>query len=206
MEDRIVHRLYSSLFVVVVAALAAPSLAFAQQGGSDLRIGAGMVLDFGGEADYDRPIRDDDLEATVGVRAHLDYDVARFLSIGGFARLSWWEGEDYLQDRNLLFELGPRVAGHYDWRDFRFYLAGMPGLVVSRIGDADDYGLDNPALGFTMSIAPGMEYWFNGDIAVYVEFLGWVGHYFEHDSDFGTQDRDINLNQVAFNFGVVFAP
>lgn len=199
------HRLYSSLFVVVLAAAAAPSLAFAQEGGSDLRIGAGMVLDFGGEADYDRPYRDDDLEATIGLRGHLDYDVARFLSIGGFARLSWWEGEDGIEDRSLLVELGPRIAGHYDWRDFRFYIAGMPGLVISRINDGDDYGLDNPGFGFNMSIAPGMEYWFNGDIAVYVEFLGWVGHYFDHDLDNVDRDLDFNLNQVAFNFGAVFS-
>lgn len=177
-----------------------------------------MVLDFAGEADYDRPYIDDDLNATVGLRGHLDYDVGRYVSLGGFTRLSWWEGDDLFEERSMLFDLGPRITGHYDWRDFRFYVAGMPGLLISKLnGDYDDgyrdnrgryygYGFENPAVGFTMSIAPGMEYWFNNEFAVYVEIFGWVGHYFSHDYENISGDNDFNLNQVAFNFGIVFSP
>jgi len=206
MEDPIVHRYLPYLFVLGLCAFVAPGAAAAQQGGSKLRIGAGMVLDFAGEADYDRPYIDDDLEATIGLRGHLDYDLSRYVSLGGFARLSWWEGEDAFEERSMLFDLGPRVAGHYDWRDFRFYLAGMPGLMISKLNNDYDDRWDNPAVGFTMSIAPGMEYWFSNEFGVYVEIFGWVGHYFDHDFEPGTGDNDFNLNQVAFNFGIVFSP
>lgn len=199
------HRLLMCLFGWSLVAVAAPSLANAQQAPAQLRIGAGMVVDFAGEGDYDRPLRDDDLEATVGLRGHLDYDIARYVSLGGFLRVSWWEGDDIYEERNLLFELGPRIAGHYDWRDFRFYVAGMPGLLISKMNNDYDF-IENPAVGFTMSIAPGVEYWFNSDIAVYTEFLGWVGHYFDHEYENSRGEADFSLNQVAFNFGVVFAP
>ncbi len=198
------------LSLLSTATLAAPTLASAQQAPAQLRIGAGVVVDFAGEADFGRG-PDDDLEATLGLRAHLDYDLARYVSIGGFARLSWWEGDDYYRERSMLLELGPRIAGHYDWREFRFYLAGMPGLLISKLNNDYD-GIDNPAVGFTMSIAPGVEYWFNSKFGVYTEFLGWVGHYFDHDYDDDRFDRrfagdaDFSLNQVAFNFGIVFAP
>ncbi len=202
------HRQLMCLFglsLTAIAAFGAPSAASAQQAPAQLRIGAGMVVDFAGEGDYDNRGPDDDLEATLGIRAHLDYDIARWVSLGGFARLSWWEGDEILEERNMLFDIGPRIAGHYDWREFRFYLAGMPGLLISKLNN-DYNNIDNPAVGFTMSIAPGVEYWFNSDIAVYTEFLGWVGHYFSHDIENSRGDIDISLNQVAFNFGVVFAP
>lgn len=199
------HRLIMCLIGWSLVAVAAPTVASAQQGPARLRIGVGMVADFAGEADYDRPFRDDDLKVTLGVRGHLDYDIARYLSIGGFTRLSWWEADNRFADRSLLFDIGPRIAGHYDWRDFRFYLAAMPGLLISKL-DNDYVGFDNPAVGFTMSIAPGVEYWFNSDIAVYTEFLGWVGHYFEHEFENNAGEADFSLNQIAFNFGIVFAP
>ena len=223
MEDPTVHRLLPSLLLLGLVAFVVPSEASAQQGAPKLRIGAGMVLDFAGEADYDNPWRDDDLNATIGLRAHLDYDLGRYVSLGGFVRLSWWEGDYFYEERSMLFDLGPRITGHYDWRDFRFYVAGMPGLVISKLNNDYDeryrydrrfdnryypygWGYENPAVGFTMSIAPGMEYWFNNDFAVYVEIFGWVGHYFSHDFENAPGDNDFSLNQVAFNFGIVFAP
>ena len=181
------HR--SLFFSLLALTFALATNARAQEGGATLRVGGGMVVDFGGEADYG-PGRDDDLEATLGLRAHLDYDVARYVSIGGFTRLTWWEGEDLFEERNLIFDLGPRIAGHFDYRDFRFYVAAMPGLVLSKMNNEYD-GVDNPAAGFTMSIAPGVEYWFNGDLAVYTEFLGWVGHYFDHDYEAGSGETSI---------------
>ncbi len=198
------NRSVSFLFVALALLTFGASQAAAQQGGSDLHIGAGMVADFAGEADYGRG-PDDDLEATLGLRLHGDYEVARYVSLGGFARISWWEGDDFLQERNFLFDIGPRIQGHYDWRDFRFYVAAMPGLTLSKIDDDYDR-IDNPAAGFTMSIAPGVEYWFNNKVAVYTEIFGWVGHYFDHEREDTTGDVDVNMNQVAFNFGVVFAP
>lgn len=200
---RPVNRSVSFLFVALALLTLGASQAAAQQGGSDLHVGAGMVVDFAGEADFGE--FDDELEATIGLRLHADYEVARYVSIGGFTRFSWWETEDSSGDRNFLFDIGPRLQGHYDWRDFRFYVAAMPGLLISKVDD-DGNNIDNPAAGFTMSIAPGVEYWFNNKVAVYTEIFGWVGHYFDHDYENSDADIDINMNQVAFNFGVVFAP
>lgn len=199
------NRIVSYLLAALTVFASSVSAAAAQQGASDLHIGAGMIADFAGEADYGRG-PDDDLEVTLGLRAHADYEVAKYVSVGGFARIAWWEGDRFWEERNFLLSLGPRVQGHYDYRDFRFYVAGMPGLLISKMDDDGRDIIDNPAVGFTMSIAPGVEYWFNNKIAVYTELFGWIGHYFDHDYDAATGDLDVNMNQVAFNFGVVFAP
>ena len=201
---RTVNRSLSVLLLSIACLLLSASTGLAQQGGSDLHIGAGMIVDFAGEADYGQG-PDDDLEATLGLRAHLDYDLAQYIAVGGFLRLAWWEGDDIIEERNFTLDLGPRIQGHYDWRDFRFYVAGMPGLVISKINNDYDF-VDNPAVGFTMSITPGVEYWFNNKFAVYTEIFGWIGHYFDHDFENGNGDLDVNMNQVTFNFGVVFSP
>jgi hypothetical protein len=201
-EDSGVNR--SLLLVFVSLLLSFASQASAQQGGAKLRLGAGMVVDFAGE--WETPGRDPDLEATIGMRFHLDYDLAKYVSLGGFVRTTWWEAEGPWEDRSFLFDIGPRIAGHYDWRDFRFYVAAMPGLTISAVDDDYYFDIDNPGVGFNMSIAPGAEYWFTGSFGVYSELFGWIGHYFDHDSERGPGDYDFNLNQVAFNFGIVFAP
>jgi hypothetical protein len=185
-----------------------PSLASAQQGGSKLRIGAGMVLDFGGEVDTDVPgpdPRDDDLKLTPGLRGHLDYDLHRYVSLGGFLRFSWWEADDTFEDRSFLFDIGPRLTGHYDWRDFRFYIAFMPGLTISALNDDVGGQIDNPGFGMAVALTPGFEWWFSRKAALFVEMFGWSGHFFSHDFDFGG-DIDFANNQVLWQLGVTFAP
>lgn len=206
------HRLLVLLALIATVAMA-PSFAAAQVGGSRMHIGAGFALDFGGEAEFDG--FDYDLDATPGLRAHLDYAVHRYVSVGGLTRMSWWEPDGRRNwgpdgrwsvggpvDRSFLFDLGPRVIGHYDWRDFRFYGGISPGLTLSVVDD-DYNNIDNPAAGFTVSLTvAGAEWWFSRKVGLFME-LGWVGHWFEHELESGA-DVDIDLSQAMWEFGFVF--
>jgi hypothetical protein len=200
-----VHR--STLFLaVLVGGFAFASLASAQVGGSDMRIGAGMVLDFGGEVEWDPGPRDDDddLKLTPGFRVHLDYDVHRYISVGGITRFQWWEGDDVFEDRNFLWDLAARVNGHYDWRDFRFYVAFHVGFTLSALNDVDF--LENPGKGFNIGLAPGVEYWFSGRVGLFLEMFGWSGHRFNHEFENSDDDADFKVDQVVWQLGVNFAP
>jgi hypothetical protein len=194
----------------VVALMGLPSLASAQQGGADLRLGFGAVLDFAGEADVDTGPGfdpDDDLKLTPGLRVHLDYDVHRYISVGGLVRASWWEGDDYFEERSFLFDLAFRLTGHYDWRDFRFYGALTVGPTISAINDDNTNQLDNPGVGANVSITPGAEWWFSRRAGLYLEMFGWSGHFFNHDYDLSNSgDAEFSLNQVTWQTGIVFAP
>ena len=194
------------LLLALVLALFTPAVASAQVGGSRLHVGAGLVLDFGGEAEFDRNVTaaEYDLDATPGIRGHLDYAVHRYVSIGGMARMSWWEADWITSiDRSFLLDLGPRLVGHYDWRDFRFYIAMSPGLTISVVDD-DGIGVDNPAAGFTLSLTfAGAEWWFSDRVGLFTE-LGWVGHWFEHDGDPVDAELEVDLSQGLFELGFVF--
>ncbi|MEO7737576.1 MAG: hypothetical protein ABIS11_05555 [Candidatus Dojkabacteria bacterium] len=205
--------LLSLLAAMLVVVLVFPGPAHAQVGGPRMHIGAGVALDFGGEVDFERPgiaglnaYGNDDLDATFGIRGHLDYQLHKYISIGGMVRMSWWEPDYFLAiDRSFLLDLGPRLIGHYDWRDFRFYGGISPGLTISAINDdGNSVAVDNPAAGFTLSLTlAGMEWWFSRRVGLFVE-LGWVGHWFEHDSDFNQGDLEVDLSQGLFEFGFVF--
>jgi len=202
--------LLSLLAALLLAPWFAPRVAAAQVGGARMHVGAGFVLDFGGEVDLERQLRLDpylnnSLDATFGLRGHLDYQLHKYISVGGLARMSWWKPDfsAFGIDRSFLLDLGPRLIGHYDWRDFRFYGGISPGLTISALGD-DGIGVDNPAAGFTLSLTlAGMEWWFARNVGLFVE-LGWVGHWFEHDSDINAVDLDVDLSQGLFEFGFVF--
>jgi hypothetical protein len=195
-----------SLLALLLSAFAvAPELASAQVGGARTHIGAGLALDFGGEVELERFMHGrDNLDATFGLRGHLDHQIHKYISLGGMVRMSWWEPDYLVQiDRSFLLDLGPRLIGHYDWRDFRFYGGISPGLTISAIGD-DGIGVDNPAAGFTLSLTlAGMEWWFSRKVGLFVE-MGWVGHWFEHDGDLNQADLEVNLSQGLFEFGFVF--
>jgi len=201
-----VHRLFV-LLASMTALSSLPSLASAQVGGSRIHIGAGFALDVGGEVDFDLP-RDPDLDATIGLRGHLDYAVHRYVSVGGLVRMSWWKPDydpyRFEVDRSFLLDLGPRVIGHYDWREFRFYGGISPGLTISAI-DSDADLIDNPAAGFTLSLTvAGAEWWFSRRAGLFLE-LGWVGHWFEHDGEGLTPgELDVELSQMMMEFGFVF--
>jgi hypothetical protein len=196
------------LLCLLTSLLALPNVAMAQVGGPKLHLGAGVALDFGGEVELDRGVNfnygEADLEATFGLRGHLDYQVHRYVSLGGLVRMSWWEPEYTTSiDRSFLLDLGPRVIGHYDWRAFRFYGGLAPGLTISAIDD-DGIGVSNPAAGFTLSLTlAGMEWWFSRKAGLFVE-LGWLGHWFDHDAQRLQGDREFHLSQGLFEFGVVF--
>jgi hypothetical protein len=193
-----------------------PAVASAQEGGAKIHVGAGLALDVGGDVDFD-PGPGDDLDATFGLRGHLDYQLHRFVSVGGLVRMSWWEPDEYQGiDRSFLFDLGPRIIGHYDWRDFRFYGGISPGLTISAINDDDwvGVGVDNPAAGFTLSITvAGAEWWFSRRLGLFAE-IGYVGHWFEHELEGrfpGGQgfddvrgDLEFSLGQMLFETGLVF--
>lgn len=191
--------------LVLLLALASlwlvPDLASAQTGGSRLHLGAGIALDVGGEAEFNDV--DYDLDATFGLRAHADWDVHRYISVGGLARMSWWEPDIYNADRSFLFDIGPRVLGHYDWRNFRFYGGLGIGLTLSAL-DEDFDNIDNPAFGWTMSLTvAGAEWWFARNVGLFAE-LGWVGHWFEHEAEVGRGELEIGLSQAMLEFGIVF--
>ena len=202
-------RFLTLLFVALVSL--APERASAQQGGADLRLGIGGVLDFAGEVEADFPgpggSPNDDLKLTPGLRVHLDYDIHRYVSIGGLARFSFWESDDDWEDRSLLVDIMLRVAGHYDWRDFRFYVALTIGPTISKLRVDDQYGdvFDNPAVGVAAGLTPGAEWWFSRRAALFLEMFGWNGHYFSHE--FADSNRDVNfsLNQVSWQLGFVLA-
>jgi hypothetical protein len=189
-------------FVVLLGSLPV----HAQQGGADLRLGTGAVLDFGGSAKVDTAAggeRDGSLKATPGLRLHGEYDLSRWLSLGGAARLSWWKADGYGESRNLLFDVGPRVTGHFDFRDFRFYAAMTAGLALSNVQNDAVVNLENPAYGFALNVSPGLEYWFGERVAVFFE-TGWSGHWFKHTDPVGGDTR-IGLGQVACQLGATFA-
>lgn len=196
------------LLVVLIALSALPTLASAQVGGPRLHLGAGMVLDFAGHVELNRSPNfnsgEDSLRATVGLRGHADYRVLRYMSLGGMARMSWWKPQWTPSiSRSFLFDLCPRLTGHYDWRDFRFYGALAPGLTISAVGDRG-IAVSNPAAGFTLSFTlAGMEWWFSRKIGLFAE-LGWVGHWFSHDNDRSIGGLDFRVSQGLFEFGFVF--
>jgi hypothetical protein len=183
-----------------------PSAGSAQErGGSKLRLGAAMVLDFAGNIDPDGYRNSDDAKLSPGLRFHLDYELNRYVSLGGFARFSWWEGHDLYEERSMWFDIGPRLKGHYDWRDFRFYVAFMPGLSISAINNDLFVGaVDNPGFGAAVALAPGVEWWFDRRFALFSEIFGWSGHFFSHDIENVTRNIDFSVNQVLWNIGIVF--
>lgn len=208
------RRLATLLLGVAGLLVATASAAEAQRGGPDLRLGAGALVDFAGGVEYDLPgpgpDPDDSPRATPGLRLHMDYDVHRYVSVGGLVRLSFWRADDdYYFDaisdgRNMLVDLAFRVNGHYDWRDFRFYGALTLGPTISRLNRDGDDIIDNPGVGVAAGITPGAEWWFARNVGLYLEMFGWSGHFFRHDLD-RSGSMHVRLNQVTWQFGFVFA-
>jgi hypothetical protein len=202
-----VHRLLFSVVVLLAAGLWSAE-ASAQVGGPNMRLGVGMVLDFGGEVDADYgpgADLDDDLKLTPGMRAHLDYDVGRYVSVGGALKFSFWEGDDHFETRNLWVDFLARINGHYDWRDFRFYIALTLGPSLSHLKHAgENYGMKSNAPGVAVQIAPGVEYWFSSRFGAYLEMFGWSGHYFHHKGEDTDRKVDFAANQVVWQLGINF--
>lgn len=194
----------SLVFTVLLVALL-PARAEAQK----LRIGVGAALDFAGSVDpnFGGPgvSPDDALKLTAGVRGHLDYAVHRFVSVGGFARVAWWEGKDIFYERSPLIDLGLRATGHYTFRTLRFYVSLMAGPSLSVLRDLT-FGTQNPGAGVAIMVAPGFEWWFSPRVGLYTEVLGWSGHFFSHDYGAAPGDLDLAMSQVLLQAGVVFLP
>jgi len=193
--------------LALVFALLAPALASAQQGGHDLRLGLGAVLDFAGEVEANFPgsgvSPNDHLKLTPGLRAHLDYDVHKYVSVGGMLRMQFWRSEDDWEDRSFLMDILLRITGHYDWRDFRFYVALALGPTISKLNNDFSGAYDNPAAGIAASLTPGAEWWFSKRAGLFLEMFGWTGHYFSHGLQDSHTDVDFSLNQVTWQMGVV---
>lgn len=179
----------------------------AQQGGDPLRLGAGMVVDFAGGITYDPPGTGnsvhDSPRATPGLRVHLDYDVHRYLSVGGLVRMTFFRADDLDSGRNMLVDIAGRVNGHYDFKDFRFYATLMLGPAFSRMHDPGS--IDNPGVGLAVSFAPGLEWWFSRKVGLFTEIFGWSGHFMRHDYAGVPGHLQVRLNQVLWQLGAVFA-
>lgn len=201
------HRSPGLTLLALLIALAPAAMASAQRGGPDLRLGLGMVVDFAGSVEYDPPGPGNDVDdtprATPGLRLHLDYDVHRYVSVGGLFRLGFWRADDIDDGRNMFIDIAFRLNGHYDWRDFRFYGAFAIGPTIDRLNDDNVEGLDNPGMGVTASLTPGAEWWFSRRAGLYLELFGWDGHFFRHGLDGDSGRIQIRLNQVLWQFGVV---
>jgi len=61
----------------------------------------------------------------------------------------------------------------------------------------------NPAYGATLSLAPGIEWWFGNRVAAFAE-LGYSGHFFAHDTIPHGQTH-FAASQVLLTFGATFA-
>lgn len=197
------------LFVLLVIshALVPCTRASAQEGGEKLKLGASMVLDFGGGIEYDRPGRanggHDSARVTPGFRLHADYDVHRYVSVGGLLRFGFWRSNHRDESRNMLVDIAARVNGHYDYRDFRIYGALSLGPTFNHMRSENRNGLDNPGVGVAVAIAPGIEWWFSRRFAAFTEILGWSGHYFAHDYHGAPGKLRHGLNQVLWQVGML---
>jgi hypothetical protein len=191
---------------VALGVLLCSLTARAQQGGADLRLGTGAVLDFGGSARIDAPgpgsEYDGRLGATPGLRIHGEYDLSPYLSLGAAGRASWWKADGY-GERNLLFSVGPRVTGHFDFRDVRFYAGLGAGLALSSMQNDAAVNVESPAYGVAVTVFPGLEYWFAERVGVFAE-TGWAGHWFKH-ADPIAGDVKVALGQVVCQVGATFA-
>src|SRR5687767_14995385 len=134
---------------------------------------------------------------------HGEYDLSRWLSLGAAARVSFWKADGYGENRNVLFDVGPRVSGHFDFRDVRFYAGLGAGLALSNVQNDAVVNLESPAYGFALSVSPGLEYWFAERVGVFFE-TGWSGHWFKHRDPLGG-DTKLALGQVACQLGASFA-
>lgn len=117
--------------------------------------------------------------------------------------MSWWEPERTPSiGRSFLLDLAPRLTGHYDYRQFRFYGGMAPGLTISAVQDRG-IRVDNPGAGFTLSLTiVGGEWWFSRKVGLFAE-LGWVGHWFSQRNDVSGGELDFRLGQGLFEFGFV---
>jgi hypothetical protein len=192
----------------LLVVLGVTAAAQAQEGAEKLRIGAGMVLDFAGRVEYDPPGNgnsyDDKARVTPGLRVHLDYDVHRYVSVGGLLRFGWWRADELDDGRNMLIDVAARVNAHYDWHDFRFFAALALGPSFDRLNDDNRAGIDNPGIGVAASFAPGVEWWITRRVGLFAELFGWSGHFITHDT-IADRNLKLRLNQVQLQLGAVFS-
>jgi hypothetical protein len=194
-------------FVLLAACSLVSGHASAQEGGEKLRLGASMVIDFGGRVERDPSTRGNTIgsgaRVTPGFRLHADYDVHRHVSVGGMLRFGFWRSDRQDSSRNMLVDVAARVNGHYDFKDFRFYGVFMLGPTFNRLRADNRGGLDNPGVGAVIALAPGFEWWFSRRFAAFTEILGWTGHYFNHDYDGVSGDVTFRINQVLWQIGML---
>jgi hypothetical protein len=196
-----------SLCFVLCACLFASARASAQEGGEKLKLGASMVIDFAGSVERDPSTRVNSVRSsarvTPGFRLHADYDVHRYVSVGGMLRFGFWRSEHQDSARNMLVDLAARVNGHYDFKDFRFYGALMVGPTFNRLNADNRGGLETTGVGAVIAIAPGFEWWFSRRFAAFTEILGFSGHYWAHDYDGAPGSVQFRMNQVLWQIGML---
>lgn len=179
----------------------------AQEGGEKLKLGAAMLIDFGGsvvrEASEGPDALSSSARVTPGLRLSADYDVHRHIGVGGMLRLGFWRSEEQDSARNMLVDVLARVNGHYDWHDFRFYGVFMIGPPFDRLRAENRGGVDNPGAGVALGISPGVEWWFSRRWAAFTEILGYSGHYFRHDYVGNAGEVNFRIHQVLWQFGVL---
>jgi tetratricopeptide (TPR) repeat protein len=187
-------------------ALSWTSLARAQQGGTNLRLGTTVSLGVGGTLALDRDLAtasEAKLAATPGFGLHLDRDLWPHVALGAALRAQLWKAGDYRDVRAALFDVAPRITLHLDHRDFRLFWALEPGLTLAKGLRNAARDADEPRFGFAFSTGPGVEYWLGERSALSVE-LDVGGHYVKNAPPAGP-DAQLGITQVVFKVGGSFA-
>jgi hypothetical protein len=164
---------------------------------------------------------EDDLELSFGAAGQYMARLHKHFALGGLLGLMSWQSdgrEDADLDRNLLFDLAIVPQGIFPvGDDLELYLALGIGLSLDIIGD-DQLNVGgalvsaeiDSALGLAVLPVLGVRFAVSRDVGLLAE-LGYALHSYEHEVDASvgaavgaSADFDVELGELALNFGVTF--
>ncbi len=182
-----------------------------------VRVGGGLVTGFAGnlELDVDAllfPDVDDDLKASIGFDAFVEYAFMRYLAIGARSSLVWWNADSF-QDaeisRSFLWTIDALAKAKYPFAienlAAEVFLAVPLGLTVSAPSGEID-GNPDVAPGFNIAIMGGFALWFTETIGAYTQ-VGWQWHWVSHELREPDPNVDVaaRLSQLRWTFGLTLA-
>jgi hypothetical protein len=183
---------------------------------------AKLMLGLGGEVEMEAPLGsfEDDLELSWGAGLQYMARLHRHFALGGLLGFQSWQSDgrdDANLDRNVLVDFAVVPAAMLALSgEVELYLALGLGLSMDFIGDnavSFGGGLVNAeideAIGFALLPVLGVRFALSRDVGLLAE-LGYSLHSYEHEAEgtvggvTGTTDFDLDLGQLALNFGVFF--